>query len=71
MKTVEECVDELKRSEELQDEARGIFAEFMLSQTEGEIGDDTAAAAAGGDVVVRDKEEPFPQKGVPRYSRMA
>jgi len=36
MKTVEEFVDQLKRSEELQDDVRDIFAEFLLSQTEEE-----------------------------------
>lgn len=39
MKTVEEFVDQLKRSEELQDDVRDIFAEFLLSQTEEEKSD--------------------------------
>lgn len=34
MKTVEELVDQMKRSEDLQDDVRGIFAEFLLSQAE-------------------------------------
>ncbi len=36
MKTVEEFVDEMKKSEALQDDVRGIFAEFLLSEEEGE-----------------------------------
>ena len=34
MKTMEEFVDEMKRSEALQDEVRAIFAEFLLSEDE-------------------------------------
>ena len=34
MKTVEEFVDQMRRSEDLQDDVRGIFAEFLLSQAE-------------------------------------
>ena len=34
MKTMEEFVDEMKRSEALQDEVRAIFAEFLLSEEE-------------------------------------
>lgn len=34
MKTVEEFVDAFKRSEDLQDDVRDIFAEFLLSQVE-------------------------------------
>lgn len=48
MKTVEEFVDEMKRSEDLQDDARGIFAEFLLSQTEGELDDGSVEETAGG-----------------------
>ncbi len=36
MKTVEEFVDQFKRSEDLQDDVRDIFAEFILSQDDEE-----------------------------------
>lgn len=41
MKTVEEFVDEFKRSEDLQDDVRDIFAEFLLSQSEEEKDNDS------------------------------
>ncbi len=44
MKTVEEFVDEFKRSEDLQDDVRDIFAEFLLSQAEDEKDADSAPA---------------------------
>ena len=34
MKTIEEFVNEMRKSEELQDEVRAIFAEFLLSEEE-------------------------------------